>query len=904
MQSDIRSRLSMPIALLLTFSVLALVGWRFWIAHQRGSTGVAFHGEISRGAAHSKINDIFGIGELRAGGIVAAQEGGSGARGGLRLTDTILSVNGIPISDDRSLLALDAELRKGDELTYGIERDGRRMAVRAVLVSPFSDVTILITMGLYLGTALAYMIISLLVLSRRPGSRRAIVFFLLCAAGGAFFLLLAFAQVEAKFDRGVLPAETAPLKGFFLAISFGIAAMLVETLLLHLTLLFPKERPIVRSIPTIFYWVHMLPLLPITLNVLFFASVSAVKHPLHHWIGIPASLILLAALGVHRHQQRGERWTRYLVLHPVRFALLLVLLAFWIPAAIRVLPRSLTLPIFFGLGLVTVAVTGIAIIGWTVLAIVNLMKSYRESGVEERDQIRWPLFGTITAVTISTIASFAGYLMMRAWPEMMSSTLAQTLLTLLTTASYILIPMTFAFAILKYRLLDIDFVIRRALSYSILTGVTIAIYIGFVFVLGNLLVNFLGAKNQAVIIVATLSAGILFIPLRNRIQNQIDRHFARQKHSYPEALRELLNAAQQDDDLGVFASRAVSIVQKALQIRSAGLFVRDQGRSAAELIASIGLPSNAAQIAIDPAKPAATAPFIHVVPIIVGEEANAFLAAGPPIGGGELEAEDVEFLREAASHCTIAIERLTKTLEQTEFQQALEIQQSLLPKELPRFAEIELAALWQPARTVAGDYYDVLVFNDRKFGVCIADVAGKGMPAAMLMSNLQAAVNAIADADLPPHSVCQKVARVVRTNLAGGKFVSFFYALFDLDAMTIRYCNAGHNPPLLLRSNGERLSLEKGGPVFARMMSGGTYTDQVVRLQDGDRLVLFTDGVTEARGENDEDFGEERLAEIVRSAPYGAREIRTAILEAIETFASGKLLDDVTLLVATVGPRS
>lgn len=911
MSGESRTRLILVFATVVALAITTGLAMRFQQAHVRGTTGIAFHGEMKVEGPEARLASVFSFGSMKSGAVLTSHEGTPAYRSGIRTGDEIQTINGIALKETAKLRALDQRLIEGDEVVYVALRGGRPFTARATLQSPFRHRVTVFQVAVYVFCGLAYILISLLVVWRRPGSRRALVFFLLCVAGGCFFVLMAFSQIELKLDRGILHAEANSLRSAMIGLGFGLVAMAVETLLLHLTLLFPNERPIVRSTPTIFRWVHLSPFFPIFLSVFFFTAMGAAGSLWYRILAPASALAALTAFTIDRKAHRDQSWIRFVALRPLRTFLMVLLMSMALAAAVQLFPRNARIGFVIAFVIFITLATVAAIFAWTGLAILNLVRSYRESGIEERDQIRWPLWGTITAVTISTLTSVVAYIAYRFEPELLSYSSVQILVTALTSLSYLLIPLTFAFAILKYRLLDIDLVIRRTLTYSVLSGVTLVIYIALVFVLGNLVVTWFGAKNQTAIIVATLAAGVLFIPLRNRIQQSIDRRFARHKYSYPEALKELLTVAQQEESLESFAQCTVKIVQRALQSRSVVLMMKGNEQSSLAPVASIGLPLTAPALVLEDAQLSKVGEFTHFPPegslsaaglqsafsIVSGGYLVGVLATGAPIGGGELEPEDVDFLRDASTHITLAVGRLTDSLDEAEFQQALEIQQSLLPKELPTFEGIDLAALWQPARTVAGDYYDVLVFDDRHFALCIADVAGKGMPAAMLMSNLQAAVNAIADADLAPRSVCEKVRRVVKPNLSGGKFVTFFYALFDLDAKTIRYTNAGHNAPILVRADGSSLELEGGGPALARLMTSTPYTDASVEFHSGDRLVLFTDGVTEARAPSGEDFGESRLLTIVRDGTGDARALRTEILTAIQQFSAGRLQDDVTLVV-------
>jgi phosphoserine phosphatase RsbU/P len=237
---------------------------------------------------------------------------------------------------------------------------------------------------------------------------------------------------------------------------------------------------------------------------------------------------------------------------------------------------------------------------------------------------------------------------------------------------------------------------------------------------------------------------------------------------------------------------------------------------------------------------------------------------------------------------------------ESEILEARRIQEGLLPKVLPRIPGFEICGTWRPSRMVGGDYYDVLELSNTSVGLCIGDVVGKGMPAALLMSNLQAALRGIATDTLPPRELCARVGRGIRVNLAPEKFISLFYALLDARAKTLAYVNAGHNAPILVRSDGSTVRLDCGGPVIGNF-SEGIYVQGEVSLHTGDRLVLFTDGVTEAANDHDVEFGEERLTRLVRNnRQLRAEALQTLILETVTDFCRGDFRDDVTLLTLSV----
>jgi sigma-B regulation protein RsbU (phosphoserine phosphatase) len=258
-------------------------------------------------------------------------------------------------------------------------------------------------------------------------------------------------------------------------------------------------------------------------------------------------------------------------------------------------------------------------------------------------------------------------------------------------------------------------------------------------------------------------------------------------------------------------------------------------------------------------------------------------------------------LRERNQQLEQTVEKGTIALQQQEeeLKRAREIQQMLLPSTLPQLAGVQIAGAWQPAREVGGDYFDVIQLDKNRLGICVGDVAGKGITAALLMANLQASFRAFATSEASPQVVCTKLNKFLCANIASGKFVTFFYAVLDADARTLTYENAGHSPGLLLRSDGTTETLPGGGAVLGALPDW-TYQDYTVQLQPGDQLLLSTDGITEAENAKLEEFGEERLLEAARARLGSALEVQRAIMQQVTTFCGGNFRDDATLLVLRI----
>jgi sigma-B regulation protein RsbU (phosphoserine phosphatase) len=258
-----------------------------------------------------------------------------------------------------------------------------------------------------------------------------------------------------------------------------------------------------------------------------------------------------------------------------------------------------------------------------------------------------------------------------------------------------------------------------------------------------------------------------------------------------------------------------------------------------------------------------------------------------------LERRNVELQR------SVELSTARLEMQEQELQRAREIQQSLLPKDIPQLSGFEVATAWQPARVVGGDYFDVLRLGKNRLAICIADVVGKGVSAALLMANVQAAVRAFARDSESPAWVCSRVNSVLCGNIATEKFVTFFYGVLDGEKRTLQYCNAGHPSPILVSSDSVR-QLPGSGAVLG-IFPDWKYEDSMVRLSSGDRLLLFTDGITEASGSDGKEFGEDNLALLAKAnSASPASEINTRVLAQVTDFCRGQFQDDATLLVVAV----
>lgn len=232
-----------------------------------------------------------------------------------------------------------------------------------------------------------------------------------------------------------------------------------------------------------------------------------------------------------------------------------------------------------------------------------------------------------------------------------------------------------------------------------------------------------------------------------------------------------------------------------------------------------------------------------------------------------------------------------------ENQLAIKVQKGLLPKEVPFLDSLQISVSWKPLGHVSGDYYDFVKQDENKLGICIADVCGHGVAAALLMSNIQAGFHATIQSDVMPPNVCKKLNHIIKRHQLPDKFVSFFYGIIDLEEKSLIYSNAGHPPPIIIKQDGTTVRLSKGGTMLG-VVSEYHCEYEKISLTDGDIILLYTDGITEAKNVKAELFGEENLINICKKNKlYDSHQIKNSILKAVNQFNSHTYDDDVTLLV-------
>ena len=230
---------------------------------------------------------------------------------------------------------------------------------------------------------------------------------------------------------------------------------------------------------------------------------------------------------------------------------------------------------------------------------------------------------------------------------------------------------------------------------------------------------------------------------------------------------------------------------------------------------------------------------------------------------------------------------------------ALEVQQALFPKQFPADGGLEFSAVCVPARGIGGDYYDILQRPDGRLAFAIADISGKGISAAILMSNVHAVLRTLYDAGRPAGQLCSQLNRHLHRVTEGTKFATAFFAEWSERERCLTYVNAGHPAPILLGSCSGQL-LQTGGPPLG-MFPGTDFQVGRLVLQPSDMIVLYSDGITEAGESSEREFGRARLEDTVKQhCEKPLDEIRQHVLKAVRDWSGDEVEDDMTLLLVRV----
>jgi sigma-B regulation protein RsbU (phosphoserine phosphatase) len=518
-----------------------------------------------------------------------------------------------------------------------------------------------------------------------------------------------------------------------------------------------------------------------------------------------------------------------------------------------------------------------------------------------------------------------------------------------------LFPVVISYVLVVQRAMDIRVLLHMGTKYLMAKATLIVIEFAIflflvVYVAGNLLRGHQTAAGDALLAITALAFTIsarFSNRFRGRVQTWIDRRFFRESYNAEVILSELSEHARnftEKNPLIENVTRRVSEVlhvpQVAVWMRNSAEFTLQQtlgldspgpallaGNSATvSNLARTNLPARVYRDRPDAWLVAAGADEISVLdrvnaevllPLPGRDRLMGVIALGPKKSEEPYTPTDLRLLQSVATQTGLALEvsELAHSLadeaarrarSDRELEIAHEVQERLFPQQTPAVTGMTLAGRCRPAHGVGGDYYDMIQLEGGCIALAIGDVSGKGIPAALLMASLRSCLRTMTlagpkeTAQLDLAALMQKMNQLVFEASAANRYATFFLAVCDPATRLLRYVNAGHNPPVLLRG-GDRILLEATGCVVG-LLQNVEFEERSVTLSPGDALITYTDGISEALNSEEEEWGEERMLEAATAAiPVCADEILRAIFTAADRFTgNAPQYDDMTLLVATI----
>ncbi len=838
--------------------------------------------------------------EVRVGQLVSLE-----ARAALRLNDEIIAINGIAITSDSRIAEIFNTVEPDSNYVVTIRRGGRLMDVALTSQAiPFSVWVIdgarrLLIPNIFLLTGLVVFLL-------KPNDKQAL---LLSLMFGMFTgAILASAPVFAGL----------PLWLVIVMLVVNLASLFLWPIFFHFFQIFPEPSSLIRKAPKLEKYLYV----PHLLTIFPYSVISN----------------LLAAFAPQKY------------------------IAFRINFSIFEL---------VGIGVATLYLTG---------GLLSLLLNYREASRPARRKMRVVVAGSIAGflpfflvVGIAVLFNLKGPQLQ--WPAIVA------------IFCFPLFPLSFAYAIIRHRVIPVRLILRRGVRYLLVSRGFIVIQAIVVFAVLSFLLtgsrlSFIDSFGDRADIVVTMAATALAIGVltvvNQRVLPIIDRKFFREAYDAQQLLSDLGIEMRKVTNVRQLLELAISKIQDALHIENITIFLRDRtsgdykcalssylaedGASTTDSNNSLLLPANGHATvrmrksslpipvnlewdwgqgfpATDLARKQERATLSRIsstllLAVATKDELLGIMSLGPRLGDLPFSREDKQLLMAVAFQMAFAIqnaELVQQIAEEERLRHELEIatavQRRLFPECPPDVESLELAGVCHPARGVGGDYYDFIVLEGNKLGIAVADVAGKGISAALLMSTVQASLRSQAPSvNGQLTELVSSMNRLLHVSTDAASYATFFYAQFDEKSRLLTYVNAGHNPPLLVRATttlkaqsvgqagatkGEVRTIDseleaiceltKGGPIIGAF-HGSVYEQGTIQMHSGDLLLAYTDGVTEAFNIEEEEFGEERLKNLLASSSHlCAQELSEKIVDSVRDWCRDtQPHDDLTLVVMKV----
>jgi serine phosphatase RsbU (regulator of sigma subunit) len=788
----------------------------------------------------------------------------------LRKGDTILGIGNTIVNSPQAAAAQLRRQQPGKPVPYLINRDGEQLQVMVPLTSTrvhLKDYFINISL------ALVYLVIGVWVYSRGTNDRATSLFYILCLLFTLYFMTN---LNQVSYYLGAIIAQNI---GAF-------ARFMLPAVFLHFFLVFPSTKATLTRHPFLAPVIYLMPLM-------FF-----MRFTLDQFIGAEGAKI------------GATSW--------------------------------MVLGLYYVLGLG---------------ALLHGYFSYRDPLMRQRVRI----------LTFGTLAAVAPFLVFKIGMEELGFHADLARFGVLPLAA---IPVSFGYCVARYRVMQIDFLLKKSLSYALLTGLVWIGYLGGAWWLGNKVLGMLPDNSTIMSAGLTLAVAALLWPIRSRLQKNLDRGFYHSRDNMTALIEEFSKEIPRLIQKTQLLDRVGHRLCEVLQLPGMAIYLArgDEPEARFELSGSIlGRPRLGVEGAHDGLHRAnhAQGPGIYpelmelpalapalarhgepywadaeearqlegrqaitreqallkarfreqtllvekgiqlLIPMITHGRLVGLMALPRRRGDEDYQVHELQLLTIVAGQMALQVENarlyeeeVAKQKLEEEMSLARQIQSRLLPRTIPSFDGVQIQAVNISSTQVSGDYYDLIERQDGQLGMVIADVSGKGMPASILASNIQAAIRAQCDTSDSPGMMLERINRQIHASTDPQHFATLFLAIFDPIQRSLLYSSGGHNPPVVVRTDGTVELLEEGGlPLGA--FDFGQYDEGRITLEDGDLVLFYTDGLTETKGpDGDEDFGEDRLNELLKERrDLDVDQIFQAIQQNLHSFSGrAEADDDITMI--------
>jgi len=506
-------------------------------------------------------------------------------------------------------------------------------------------------------------------------------------------------------------------------------------------------------------------------------------------------------------------------------------------------------------------------------------------------------------------------------------------------------PIFIAYSIIRHNLFDADVIIRRTVGYAVVTLVVVAAYIGLSLSINLLIGRSALAHSRLFPILFTLGVILIFNPMRNRVQNVVDRLFFRKEYDYAAVIDRIGGAITTLMELGEILNKLVETFMEDMFIDTSCVILLDTAgnqytvRLAAgerrQLVENVSIERQSPLMTIieekkseitrndvleDPKFKSVSkdcVPYFDalsanlIIPMVFQERVIGLLSLGEKKSGKSYNREDIELLRTIANQGAVAIENamlfqenLEKQRMEEELNIARDLQMSMLPAECPELEGFQIAAVSKQAKEVGGDFYDFIAMEGERLGVVVGDVTGKSVSGALVMAASRSVFRLLSEDKPSVGDIMGRANRRIKRDIKTGMFVALLYAVIDPAERTLAMCSAGQTQPIICKSGGSKATfMETEGDNFPLgILDEANYLETHIQLEPGDKIIFYTDGIVEAMNSKKELYGFERLlAAVENAADKGARDILGSILADVGRFVGdAKQHDDMTVIIFSV----